>query len=300
VIDAPLALESSVFGALFGAPPHPRLADLLGSCGRALVFSACPQLADNLRRCLPAADLHPVTPRPPLNRKTHVLQHLYDQLVACDLLAPAVRPAPAPGPFVAAAPQAPPARASILLHPGAGSPRKRWPLASFLTVAAGLEARGLQPAFLLGPAEADLAERLQPAAPPNRPLHRVAELLQLQHLLGSADGLIGNDSGISHLGAFLGLPTVAVFGPSDAARWAPSGPFVAALQSAPGCPRCFETAAENCQEAVCLSGTRPETVLEAFLTLYRRGVGKKSGNDDDRPHPQGLAGQRLQAGLAAE
>lgn len=285
VIDAPLALESSVFGALFGAPPHPRLADLLGSCGRALVFSACPQLAENLRRCLPAAALHPVTPRPPLDRRTHVLQHLYDQLVACGLLAPAARPAPAP--FVSAAPQPPPPGAPILLHPGAGSPRKRWPLASFLTVATGLEARGLQPAFLLGPAEADLAERLQHAAAPNRRLHRVADLFQLQQLLGAAGGLIGNDSGISHLGAFLGLPTVAVFGPSDAARWAPSGPAVTVLRSAPDCPRCFETAAENCQEAVCLSGTRPKTVLKAFLTLYHRGLGKKSGDDDDRPHPRG-------------
>jgi ADP-heptose:LPS heptosyltransferase len=115
----------------------------------------------------------------------------------------------------------------------------------------------------------------------------VADLLQLQHLLGSAGGLIGNDSGISHLGAFLGLPTVAVFGPSDAARWAPSGPAVTVLRSAPDCPRCFETAAENCQEAVCLSGTRPETVLKAFLTFYHRGLGKKSGDDDDRPHPRG-------------
>ena len=279
VIDAPLALESSVFGALFGAPAHPRLGGLLGSCDQALVFSACPQLADNLRRCLPGAALHPVTARPPLDRKTHVLQHLYDQLVACGLLAPAARPAPAAGPFVSATPQLSPAESLILLHPGAGSPRKRWPLASFLTVAAGLEARGLQPAFLLGPAEEDLAERLQPAPHPNRRLHRVADLSQLQQLLGAAGGLIGNDSGISHLGAFLGLPTVAVFGPSDPARWAPSGPFAAALQPALDCPRCFETTAENCHEAACLSGTHPEKVLEAFLTLYERRLAKKGGDE---------------------
>ena len=203
-----------------------------------------------------------------------MLQHLYDQLVACGLLAPASRPAPAP--FVSAAPQPPPPGAPILLHPGGRQPAQTLAAGIFPDGwRPGLEARGLQPAFLLGPAEADLAERLQHAAAPNRRLHCVADLFQLQQLLGAAGGLIGNDSGISHLSAFLGLPTVAVFGPSDAARWAPSGPAVTVLRSAPDCPRCFETAAENCQEAVCLSGTRPETVLKAFLTLYHRGLGQK-------------------------
>jgi ADP-heptose:LPS heptosyltransferase len=297
VIDAPLDLESSVFGALFGAPSDPRLAGLLGPYRRVLVFSTRPRLADDLRRCLPGAALHPVTARPPLDRKTHVLQHLYDQLVACGLLAPADRPAPAAGPFAAAAPRPSPPGARILLHPGAGSPRKRWPLASFLTVAADLEARGLQPAFLLGPAEGDLAAELQDT---NRPLHLVADLRQLQQLLAASGGLIGNDSGISHLSAFLGLPTVAVFGPSDARRWAPSGPAAAALQPGLDCRGCFEITPENCADPACLNGTRPAAVLEAFLTLYHRGFGNKSGDDGNRPSPQGSSGQRFQEGFAAE
>lgn len=297
VIDTPLDLESSVFGALFGAPTDPRLAGLLAPYRRLLVFSSRPRLTDDLRRCLPDAALHPVTARPPLDRKTHVLRHLYDQLVACGLLAPADRAAPAAGPFGAAASQPAPPGAPILLHPGAGSPRKRWPLASFLTVAAGLEARGLQPAFLLGPAEGDLAAGLRD---PNRPLHQVAELRQLQRLLAASGGLIGNDSGISHLSAFLGLPTVTVFGPSDARRWAPSGPAAVALQPGLDCRGCFEITPENCQDPICLKGTRPEAVLKAFLTLYRRGFGKKSGDDEDQPPPQGSSGQRFQEGFAAE
>jgi hypothetical protein len=297
VIDAPLDLESSVFGALFGAPADPRLAGLLSPYRRLLVFSTRPRLADDLRRCLPGATLHPVAARPPLGRKTHVLRHLYEQLTACDLLAPAARPAPATGPFGAAARESAPPGAPILLHPGAGSPRKRWPLASFLTVAAGLEARGLQPAFLLGPAEGDLAAGLRN---PERPLHQVADLRQLQRLLAASGGLIGNDSGISHLSAFLGLPTVAVFGPSDARRWAPSGPAAAALQPGLDCRGCFEIAPENCPDPVCLNGTRPEAVLKAFLALYQWGFGKKSGDDENHPPPRGSSGQRFQEGFAAE
>jgi ADP-heptose:LPS heptosyltransferase len=298
VIDAPLDLESSVFGALFGAPSDPRLAGLLGPYRRVLVFSTRPRLADDLRRCLPDTALHPVTARPPLDRKTHVLQHLYDQLVACGLLAPADRPAPAAGPFGPANRKPSPPGGPILLHPGAGSPRKRWPLASFLTVAAGLEARGLQPAFLLGPAERDLAAGLQ--VPPKRPLHQVADLRRLQRLLAASGGLIGNDSGISHLSAFLGLPTVAVFGPSDARRWAPSGPVAAILQPGLDCRGCFEITPENCADPACLNGTRPAAVLKAFLTLYHRGFGKKSGDDEDLAPPQGSSGQRFQEGFAAE
>ncbi len=210
----------------------------------------------------------------PPDLNTHVLQHLYDQLAACGLLTPAVRPAPAAGPFRAPPPHPSPpgGDAPILLHPGAGSPRKRWPLPYLLAVAAGLEARRLQPAFLLGPAEQDLAARLQAPQHPKRPIHRVADLAALQQLLETAGGLIGNDSGVSHLSAFLGLPTVAVFEP------------------ALDCRPCFETNPANCEGAACLHGTLPETVLENFLGLYTRGYVKKGGGEvwrKTRPHPTG-------------
>ncbi len=43
----------------------------------------------------------------------------------------------------------------------------------------------------------------------------------------SRSGLfIGNDSGITHMAAALGIPTVAVFGPTDPAVWAPRGKSV--------------------------------------------------------------------------
>jgi ADP-heptose:LPS heptosyltransferase len=293
VIDVPLALESAGFAALYGAPGSLRAGGRLRPCRHMLVFSACPELAVTLRRCLPGAALHRMAPRPPPDLNTHVLQHLYDQLAACGLLTPAVRPAPAAGPFRAPSPHPSPpgGDAPILLHPGAGSPRKRWPLPYLLAVAAGLEARRLQPAFLLGPAEQDLAARLQAPQHPKRPIHRVADLAALQQLLETAGGLIGNDSGVSHLSAFLGLPTVAVFGPSSARRWAPSGPAAAAVQPALDCRPCFETNPANCEGAACLHGTLPETVLETFLGLYTRGYVKKEGGGEvqrkTRPHPTG-------------
>ncbi len=51
----------------------------------------------------------------------------------------------------------------ILLHPGAGSIRKRWPISNFLEVEASLKADGLNPEFVLGPAEEDLVDGLTKA-----------------------------------------------------------------------------------------------------------------------------------------
>jgi len=44
--------------------------------------------------------------------------------------------------------------------------------------------------------------------------------------LASAALFLGNDSGTSHLAGILGIPTVVLFGPSDARRWRPLGPRV--------------------------------------------------------------------------
>jgi ADP-heptose:LPS heptosyltransferase len=45
----------------------------------------------------------------------------------------------------------------------------------------------------------------------------------LAGLLAECRGYIGNDSGVTHLAGALGLPTIAVFGPTDPAVWAPPG-----------------------------------------------------------------------------
>ena len=56
------------------------------------------------------------------------------------------------------------------------------------------------------------------------PLVVVAEHLQ------RCSCYLGNDSGITHLAAMLGIPTIALFGPSDPAIWRPVGPDVEVIQ----------------------------------------------------------------------
>ncbi len=115
----------------------------------------------------------------------------------------------------------------VVIHPGSGGPHKCWHLDNFLAVAKELSSRGVEVIFLLGPAELD---RLSKATIKN--INRVARCLtdlsltQVLGLLSCADGFVGNDSGITHLSAGLGVKTLAVFGPTNPAVYGPIGPAV--------------------------------------------------------------------------
>jgi ADP-heptose:LPS heptosyltransferase len=52
-------------------------------------------------------------------------------------------------------------------------------------------------------------------------------------LIGQAAVFIGHDSGLTHLAAALGRPTLALFGPSDPEIWGPRGEHVAVVRMVP-------------------------------------------------------------------
>ena len=107
----------------------------------------------------------------------------------------------------------------ILILPGSGSSRKNWPADSFVALAERLAAH-TQPLVVLGPAEDALESffRTRRLATLNR-----LELGELAALAYLAQGFVGNDSGVSHLAAASGARGVAIFGPTDPARWHPIG-----------------------------------------------------------------------------
>ena len=110
--------------------------------------------------------------------------------------------------------------AFIAIHPFSGSRRKNWDLAAFQAAAARLtEQTGLPCEWCAGP------EEELPGARRFEGLDEVARWLS-----GSALYL-GNDSGISHLAAACGVPSVVIFRVTDASVWSPRGAEVAVLQS---------------------------------------------------------------------
>jgi len=121
----------------------------------------------------------------------------------------------------------------VVIQPGSGGPGKCWCLDNFLTIAQDLQSKGIEVLFLLGPAElerfddATIRDTIERAA---RVLTNLS-LTQVLGLLSSVDGFIGNDSGITHLAAALGMTTLAVFGPTNPAVYKPVGPSVFVFSS---------------------------------------------------------------------
>jgi len=105
-----------------------------------------------------------------------------------------------------------------VIHPFSGSPRKNWPLGKFRGLATGIQ-RVMPVQWCAGPED-----------PPLEGAIRIADLYQLACWLAGARLYIGNDSGITHLAAAVGVPVLALFGPSQPEVWAPRGPNVRVAQ----------------------------------------------------------------------
>ena len=98
----------------------------------------------------------------------------------------------------------PPAHVSgcdILLHVGAGFPLKLWPAEHFAAVAEHFRPRGLRVAIVGGPDD--------PAEITDLPVRQVAALARRCRCY------VGLDSGLTHIVASLGVPTVAIYGPTN-------------------------------------------------------------------------------------
>jgi ADP-heptose:LPS heptosyltransferase len=120
----------------------------------------------------------------------------------------------------------------IVIHPGSGGAKKCWHLDNFLSVAKMLAKEGAEAVFLLGPAEAERfgESAMAKIGAASRILSNLP-LTDVLAVLSCARGYIGNDSGITHLAGALGVRTVAVFGPTEAAVYGPVGPAVIVLHS---------------------------------------------------------------------
>jgi ADP-heptose:LPS heptosyltransferase len=113
----------------------------------------------------------------------------------------------------------------VAVHTGSGSKDKNWPLKNYVSLLKSLYQKNRGTVLVVeGPAEknttADLSEALDGIA--YITLQSLA-LPLLAAVLSRCDLFIGNDSGITHLAAALGVPTIALFGPTEPRVWGPRG-----------------------------------------------------------------------------
>lgn len=120
---------------------------------------------------------------------------------------------------------------SIAIHPGSGGAQKCWPVSSFAAIIQYLWQYNYPVLLLAGPADHERMTQLQKLLvhPPQAEMLHIlldAPLLEVAQVLQQCRYYLGNDAGITHLAAMLGLPTTVLFGPSDPTVWRPLGPSV--------------------------------------------------------------------------
>ena len=118
----------------------------------------------------------------------------------------------------------------VVIHPGSGASNKCWHFENFLAVAQELISGGNEVLFLLGPAELEkfsdiTIDKITSVAKSLKDL----SFTDVLRLLSCTKLFIGNDSGITHLAAMLGVMTIAVFGPTNPNVYKPIGPNVKIL-----------------------------------------------------------------------
>ena len=168
----------------------------------------------NLQRLAPDAPYRPLPTRPASDAALPLGEQHRQQLAQNGIALAAVVVPERP---------APPAGGGVILHPGSGGESKCWPLERWLELTQILADRGHHPQLIFGEAEAHRwsdAQRQQVQDAGGRGL---ATLEALVEVLLPAQLYAGHDAGPTHLAAQLGIPTLALFGPTDPAVWAPVG-----------------------------------------------------------------------------
>ncbi len=169
------------------------------------------------------------------------------------------------------------------LNPGAGRTVKEWPPERFAAAAHRLS-RGTRATFvLLGAAaerpQAEAVARALPSGVRFVDLAGKAPLVDLAAILERLALLIVGDTGPAHLAAAVGTPVVAIFGPSDPRRYAPSGAPSAVVRADLWCRPCnrMRRPPARCRGVTpdCLAGVSVDAVVAAARRLLaaRDGAG---------------------------
>ena len=154
------------------------------------------------------------------------------------------------------------------LFPGAeAGPAKRWPWRRYAALARELRrARpDVQPLIVAGPKELWMAVRVHEESGKLHPvIGPELDLAGLAGVLAHLDLLVTNDSGPMHLAAALGVPCVALFGPTDPRRTAPAGDGHRVLYLDRWCSPCFYRRCPFLHHN-CLRGLTVERVRDTAL-----------------------------------
>lgn len=159
----------------------------------------------------------------------------------------------------------------VTIFPGASIPERRWGADRFRSVAQ-LLAKEHIPTVVVGGAE-DAVEGEEIV----KGVHGVnlagkTSLAETAAIIECSSVLLSGDSGILHIGVGLGIPTVSLFGPGIAAKWAPRGDTHIVINKHRSCSPCtrFGTTPTCKTGAHCIADISPDEVYAAVVSLLER------------------------------
>ncbi len=127
-----------------------------------------------------------------------------------------------------------PGDSAVAVHAGASGPRKRWPARHFAELGRNLcRDPNCRLLLLEGPLDGETVKEVRAALAEDSARWEtvgIENLSRLAAVLSRCRLYIGNDSGITHLAAALGIRTIALFLDTDPRVWAPRGPRVQLLR----------------------------------------------------------------------
>jgi heptosyltransferase-2 len=167
---------------------------------------------------------------------------------------------------------APGAKPAVALAPGSVGASKRWPY--YGEAARLLAARGLEVWVVGGPGEKALATEIVTAGGPQVRDMTGADLRNGILAMAAASVAISNDSGLMHIAAALGTPTMGIFGPTSPYLWAPLNGLAATVQTAtpPPCEPCQRTICTMYDHACMRTIPAAEVVAIAQQVLTQAGA----------------------------
>jgi ADP-heptose:LPS heptosyltransferase len=222
VVSAARNFDTLGLEVLFTDEPLPEaLRDLAAGCGRVVSWFGSREAGYRGRLSSLAREVIVAPPVP--DEETPVWRHLVATLQPWGVTAPEpLTPLRLAGPL--------PARAPLVVHPGSGAAWKRWPAERFAQVVRAVAARHALPVVVhQGPADGAAADALMARLSEGADRLVEPDLPTLAAALGAARAYLGGDSGVSHLAAALGAPSVVLLPAATRRRWAPWSPTAVPL-----------------------------------------------------------------------
>lgn len=171
----------------------------------------------------------------------------------------------------------------IGVHPGCNreSSYRRWPAENFVKLS-NLLRREFRAKLIIfgGPEEEELVCRLGKAMAIKPIISIKKTLKETAALIGQCHLLINTDSGLGHIGAALGVPTITIFGPTNPVRTRPWGQNIAIVKKDYECMPCYIKRGQKvkCKSFRCIRDVDVDMVVREASRLleenYLLGIAK--------------------------